>query len=49
MGIRRTGWSIRKLDPATKFIPWYDKYELGGDDDDNVDGIIRYPDYVSIE
>ena len=35
MGIRCTGQSIRKLDPATKFIMWFDKYELVGPDDDN--------------
>ena len=47
MGIRRTGRSARKLDPATKFIPWFDKYELNGPDDDNdVDDIIRDLDYV---
>ena len=47
MGIRRTGWSARKLDPVAKFIPWFDKYELGGPDDDNdVDDIIGDPDYV---
>ena len=47
MGIRRTGRSARKLDPAAKFIPWFDNYELGGpDDDDEVDNIIGDPDYV---
>ena len=47
MGIRRTCQSIRKLDHAAKFIPWFDNYELGGpDDDDEVDDIIRDPDYV---
>ena len=47
MGIRRTGRSARKLDSATKFILWFDKYELGGPDDDNdVDDIIREPDYI---
>ena len=45
MGIRRIGRSARKLDPAAKFIPWFDKYELGGLDDD-VDDIIGDPDYV---
>ena len=48
MGIRRTGRSARKLDPAAKFIPWFDKYELVGPDDDEkeIDDIIRDPDYV---
>ena len=47
MGIRRTGQSARKLDPAAKFIPWFDNYELDGpDDDDEVDNIIGDPDYV---
>ena len=45
MSIRRTSRSARKLDPAVKFIPWFDNYELGGpDDDDEVDNI--NPDYV---
>ena len=49
MGIRRTGRSARKLDLAAKFIPWFDKYELGGPDDDNeVDDIIGDPDYAPI-
>ena len=47
MGIWPTGWSARKLDLAAKFIPWFDKYELiGPDDDDEVDNIIGDPDYV---
>ena len=47
MGIWRTGRSARKLDSAAKLIPWFDKYELGGPDDDNdVDDIIGDPDYV---
>ena len=29
MGIRRTGRSTRHLDPAAKFIRWFDIYELG--------------------
>ena len=45
MGVQRT--SVRKLDPAAKFISWFDSYEFGGPDDDNeVDDIIRDPDYV---
>ena len=41
MGIRRTGRSARKLDPAAKFIPWFDKYKLvGPDDDEKIDDII---------
>ena len=46
MGIRRTGRSVRHLDPAAKFILWFDMYELGGHEDDDVDDIIGYPDYV---
>ena len=48
MGRRCTGRSARKLDPATKFIPWFDKYELVGpnDDDEEIDDIIGDPDYV---
>ena len=47
MGIRHTGRSARKLDPAAKFIPWFDNYEFGGpNDDDEVDNIIGDPDYV---
>ena len=46
IGIRRTGQSARKLDPIAKFIPWFDNYELGGPDDDEVDGIIGDLDYV---
>ena len=46
MGIRRTGRSARHLDPITKFIPWFDMYELGGHEDDVVDDIIGGPDYV---
>ena len=49
MGIRHIGRSARKLDHATKFILWFDKYELGGPDDDNdVDDIIKDLDYVPI-
>ena len=48
ISIRRIGRSIRKLDSTAKFIPWFDKYELGGpdDDDDDVDDIIGNPNYV---
>ena len=47
MGMRRTGRSARKLNPAAKFIPWFDKYELvGPDDDEEIDDIIRDHDYV---
>ena len=49
MGIRRTSRSARKLNPAAKFILWYDMYELGGHDNDDVNDIIRDPDYVSTE
>ena len=48
MGIRRIGRSTKKLDPAVKFIPWFDKYELVGpnDDDEEIDDIIGDPSYV---
>ena len=46
MGIRRIGRSVRKLDPAAKFIPWFEKYELDGPDNDEVDDIIGDLDYV---
>ena len=47
MGIQHMGQSTRKLDPAAKFIPWFDKYKLGGpDDNDDVDDIIRDPNYI---
>ena len=48
MGIRRIGRSTRKLDPAAKFILWFDNYELDGpdDDDDEVDDIIGDLDYI---
>ena len=47
MGIRRTSRSVKKLDPAAKFILWFDKYELGGSYEDNdVDDIIGDSDYV---
>ena len=50
MGIRHTGRSTRKLDPAAKFISWFDGCELGGPDDDNdVDDILGDLDYVSTE
>ena len=38
--------STRKLDSVAKFISWFDKYELGGPDDDDVDNIIGDPNYV---
>ena len=47
MDIRRTSRSTRKLDPTAKFILWFDNYELSRlDDDEEVDDIIRDPDYV---
>ena len=47
MGIRRTGQNAKKLDPAAKFITWFDKSELGGLVDDHiVDDIIGDPNYV---
>jgi hypothetical protein len=45
-GIRRTGRSTCRLDAATKFIPWFEHNELGGDDFDEVDDVIRDPTYV---
>ena len=49
MGIWCIGRSARKLDPAAKFISWFDSYEFGGPDDDNeVDDIIGDADYVPI-
>ena len=46
MGIQCTSWSARKLDHAAKFILWFDMYELSGHDDDDIDDIIKDPDYV---
>ena len=46
IGIRRTGRSAIHFDPAAKFIPWFDMYELGGNDDDDVHDIIGDLDYV---
>ena len=46
MGIRRIGHSTRHLDPAAKFIFWFDVYKLGGHEDDDVDNIIEDPDNV---
>jgi hypothetical protein len=34
------------LDAATKFIPWFEHNELGGDDFDEVDDVIRDLTYV---
>jgi hypothetical protein len=45
-GIRRTERSIGRLDAAAKFISWFEQNELGGDDFDEVDDIIRNPTYV---
>ena len=36
IGIRCTGRSARQLDPAIKFIPWFDMYKLGGHEDVDV-------------
>ena len=47
MGIQQNGWNAKKLNHATKFIQWYDMYELGGHDYHDVDSIIGDPDYVS--
>ena len=46
MGIRRTGRRERCLEPAARFVPWYEEYELGGHSDDNLDDIVDDPDYV---
>jgi len=45
-GIRRTGRSAGHLDAAAKFISWFEQNELGGDDFDEVDGVIGDPTYV---
>ncbi|XP_038708449.1 uncharacterized protein LOC120003509 [Tripterygium wilfordii] len=45
-GIRRTGRSARYLEPAARFIPWYEEFELGGPSDEDVDNISDDPDYV---
>ena len=45
-GIQRTGRSTCHLDAATKFIPWFEHNELGGDDFDEVDDVIRDLTYV---
>jgi len=34
------------LDATAKFIPWFKYNELGGDDFDEVDDVIRDPTYV---
>jgi hypothetical protein len=36
------------LDVVAKFIPWFEHNELEGDDFDEVDGIIGYPNYVPV-
>jgi hypothetical protein len=36
------------LDAAAKFILWFDQNELGGDEFDEVDGVIRDPNYVPV-
>jgi hypothetical protein len=46
-GIRHTERSTSHLDAATKFIPWFEQNELGGDDFDEVDDVIENPTYVS--
>ena len=46
IGIWCTRKSAKKLDHVAKFIPWFDKYEFGRPDDDDVDDIIGDPDYV---
>ena len=40
MGIQCTGRSARYLDPAAKFIHWFDMYEFGGHENDEVDDIL---------
>ena len=47
-GIQRTRRSACRLDAATKFIPWFEQNELGGDDFDEVDDVIGDPTYVPI-
>ena len=47
IGIQCIGRSTRKLDLIAKFIPWFNKYEFGGPDDDNeIDNIIGDHNYV---
>ena len=46
MGICRTGRSAKCLEPAARFVLWYEEYELGGQNDDNLDDIVDDPDYV---
>ena len=46
MGIRRTGRRSKCLEPAARFVPWYEEYELGGQNDDNLDDIVDDPNYV---
>jgi len=45
-GIQRTGRNTSHLDATAKFIPWFEYNELGGDDFDEVDDVIRDPTYV---
>ena len=49
MGIRRIGRNARKLNHTSKFILWYDMYELTGYDNHDVDDIIGDPNYISTE
>ena len=45
-GIRCTGRSAGCLDTAAKFIPWFEQNELEGDEFDEVDDVIRDPNYI---
>ena len=49
MGIRRTGLSVRHLDPTAKFISWFDMYEFGGHEDNDVDDKIGDLNYIPIK
>jgi len=47
-GIQCTRRSAGHLDVVAKFILWFEDNELEGDDFDEVDGIIGYPNYVPV-
>ena len=47
MGIQRTGRSAIHLDPVVKFIHWFDMYEFGGHENDEIDKILGDLDYVT--
>ena len=45
-GIHRTGRSARCLDPAARFVRWYETCPIGGIENEDVDDIVGDPDYV---